>query len=454
MNTKSIWQQEVRLPSFPALSGDEEVPVAIIGGGIAGLLTAHLLQERGIRALVLEAGRICSGQTGRTTAKITSQHDLIYASLIDRLGEDAARQYARANEAAIAEYARIIEEGRIDCGFTRCSACLYSQMESTLLEQEMQAAKTLGLPAAFTRNTELPFPIAGAVLFADQARFHPLEFLRAIADGLDIRENTRVLSVEDNRIHTECGTVTAEHIVFACHYPFVNVPGWYFARMHQERSYVLALESPWLPNDVHLGVDSNGLSLREAEGFLLLGGGGHRTGENVDGGNYDALRDAARTLFPGSREVAHWSAQDCVTVDRIPCIGQYARSQPRWYVATGFAKWGMTTAMAAARIISGMIAGDVPDFAEVFSPQRPVLLADNMKPLMNEAGHALRSLAKVTPAPRRGKLGLSLSRFPLRCGWRAAGRPGAVRPGKPQNMKTPGTNMIPGNMLTSPTASH
>lgn len=417
MNTMSIWRKTAALPEFAPLAANETVPVAIIGGGIAGLLTAHMLQERGIRALVLEADTICSGQTGRTTAKITSQHDLIYADLIERLGESAADQYARANEAAIADYARIIEDGRIDCGFTRCDAYLYSQTESAPLEQEADAARRLGLAASFTRSTELPFPIAGAVRFADQAQFHPLKFLRAIVDGLDIREHTRVLSVEDDMIHTERGTVTAEHIVFACHYPFVNAPGFYFARMHQERSYVLALESTWLPQHVHLGVDGDGLSFREAEGYLLLGGGGHRTGENPDGGKYDALRDAARRLFPGSREVAHWSAQDCVTVDRIPCIGHYARSQPHWYVATGFAKWGMTTAMTAAKIISGMIAGDTPDYADVFSPQRPVISQDNMKPLMNEAGHVVRSLAKVTPAPRCRHLGCELTWNPDEESW-------------------------------------
>ena len=261
MNTMSIWHKSVTLPEFPPLSGDESAEVAIIGGGMAGLLTAHFLRERGIRALVLEAGRICSGQTGRTTAKITSQHDLIYASLIDRLGEDAAAQYARANEAAIADYARMIEEGRIACDFTRCDAFLYSRTEAAPLEQEAQAASRLGIAADFTRESELPFEIAGAVRFREQARFHPLKFLRAIVDGLDIRENTCVLSVEDDRIHTDRGTVKAEHIVFACHYPFVNAPGFYFARMHQERSYVLALENTWLPRHVHLGIDGEGLSL-------------------------------------------------------------------------------------------------------------------------------------------------------------------------------------------------
>ena len=405
MNTKTIWSDTVKMPAFPPLSGDMRVHTAVIGGGIAGLLTAWFLKQQGVSALVLEADRLCAGQTGRTTAKITSQHDLIYADLIGRLGEDAAGQYAQANEAAVAEYARIIDRGRIRCDFTPCEATLYSRTETSVLMQEAEAARRLGIAAAFTRDSELPFPIAGALRFSGQARFHPLKFLRAVAEDLDVREHTRVLAVEDDCLQTEGGTVTAEHIVFACHYPFVNVPGWYFARMHQERSYVLAMQSAWLPRQVHLGVDGDGLSLREAEGLLLLGGGSHRTGENPEGGRYETLRAAARTLFPGSREVGCWSAQDCVTVDRLPCIGAYARSQPRWYVATGFAKWGMTSAMVSARILSGMIAGGVPDWAEVFSPQRPVLSQDNMKPLMDEAGHALRNLARVTPAPRCTHLG-------------------------------------------------
>lgn len=417
MHDISIWHKSAALPRFSPLSGDRQVHAAIIGGGITGLLTAHLLREKGIHALVLEANRLCSGQTGRTTAKVTSQHDLIYADLIDCIGEDAAAQYARANEEAIAEYGRIIREGRINCGFTPCDAYLYSTAESAVLEKEAQAAKKLGIRAAFTRESELPFPVAGALRFSGQARMHPLRLLVAIVPGLDICEETRVLAVEDDRILTDTGTVQAEHIVFACHYPFVNVPGWYFARMHQERSYVLALENAWLPRHVHLGVDGDGLSFREAEGMLLLGGGSHRTGENRGGGKYDLLRNKARALFPGSREVACWSAQDCVTADRIPCIGQYARSRPRWYAATGFAKWGMTTAMAAARIISGLICGDVPEWAGVFSPQRPVIRPETIGPLMNETGHALRGLIRVTPAPRCTHLGCELTWNPDEDSW-------------------------------------
>lgn len=404
MERPSLWQQTTELPSFPALEGDMKTEVLIIGGGQTGLLTARLLRERGVEALVLEADRIGGGQTGRTTAKITSQHGLIYDRLIRQMGREAAGMYARANEQAIAEYGRIIAADGISCGFERRAAFLYSRTESTPLAQEAEAARSLGIDASFLRETELPFPVAGAVRFGGQAQFHPLRFLQGIVPGLQIREKTRVLRLEGQRAHTGRGTVMAKHIVFASHYPFVNLPGLYFMRMHQERSYVLALAAPWLPQEgMYLGNDGDGLSLREAEGLLLLGGGAHRTGENREGGRYDWLRDQAKALFPGSRETACWSAQDGITLDGLPYIGQYARSRPGWYVATGFGKWGMTGAMVSAQLLTGMICGEAPTWAGVFSPQR-FHAAASARTLADEAGHALRGLSRPLLEPTRAAL--------------------------------------------------
>ncbi|MBQ8200234.1 MAG: FAD-dependent oxidoreductase [Clostridia bacterium] len=399
MNHASIWQQ-TKLPEHPSLTGNLHTEAAVIGGGMAGLLTAWALQQRGIRAIVLEASRIASGQTGRTTAKLTSQHGLIYARLTDQLGRSGAAQYARANEEALSAFARLIRDKHIDCGFTPCDACLYSTNGTDELLRETDAARSLGLDAAFVLDTELPFPVSGAVRFRNQARFHPLKFLRAITGSLTIYEHTRVLSVDGLRIHTDHGDVTAEHVIFACHYPFVNVPGLYFMRMHQERSCVLALQNPWKPHHIYLGADADGLSLREAEGLLLLGGSGYRTGENESGGRYNLLRRQASALLPGCREVACWSAQDCITLDGVPYIGQYSPRAPGWYVATGFAKWGMTSSMASAILLSGMICGQPPEWAAVFSPQRFKLSA-SARSLADETGHALRGLSReVFSLPR------------------------------------------------------
>ena len=213
-----------------------------------------------------------------------------------------------------------------------------------------------------------------------QAQFHPLKFLQALADRLTIYERTPVEHVEGGTLFTPRGTIEAGRVVFASHYPFVNVPGLYFARMHQERSYAIALENAVLPAGMYYGLEPNAWSLRSYRGTVILSGGAHRTGRN-GGGHYAALREAAQALFPGSREAAHWSAQDCMTASGVPYIGRFSARDPQWYVATGFRKWGMSNAMAAAELLTALICdGSHPD-AAVFDPgdllqQRPGRIAE------------------------------------------------------------------------------
>ena len=211
----------------------------------------------------------------------------------------------------------------------------------------------------------------------------------------------RVLEAEGDRLHTAGGTVRAERIIFACHFPFVNAPGYYFLRMHQERSYVLALSgAPRVPG-MYYSVDPGGLSLRPAEGLLLVGGGGHRTGENRQGGIYEALARSAGLLFPGSRETARWSAQDCMTLDGVPYIGPFSSAAPGWYVATGFGKWGMTSSMVSALLLRDQILGRENPWAELFSPQR-FTPAASAASLLDNGLHAARDLGRLPLAPARG----------------------------------------------------
>ncbi len=324
----SIWSETTQIAPRPPLPGDLETDTAVIGGGMAGVLTAWLLKEAGVESVVLEAQRLGSGQTRNTTAKITSQHGLIYDKLTRRFGAEQAGQYARVNQRAIAEYRRIVRELAIDCALEERAAYLYSTLDEDALRAEAHAARALGLNAQFTAQTALPFPVKGAVRFEEQAQFHPLRFLAAVAEQVTVYEQTLVLRVDGGRVETDRGTVRARHVVFACHFPFVNAPGYYFARMHQERSYVLALKNAPQLDGMYYGVDPEGLSFRNAGEYLLLGGGNHRTGENSAGGRYELLRQAARRCYPDSREAAHWSAQDCITLDGVPYIGVYAPSVP------------------------------------------------------------------------------------------------------------------------------
>ncbi len=395
-----IWDASTVLPRFQPLRGDIARDVAVIGGGMAGVLTAYFLQKQGLRVTVVEAGRVGSGQTGKTTAKITAQHGLIYARLIGQLGEDGARQYARANLRAIEDYRALIAEESIDCEFEERPAYLYSTHETAPLEQEARAYARLGIPSAFTMHTTLPFPVTGAVRMEGQAQFHPLKFLGEIARRLEIYEDTRVLRVEGERVITDRGTVQAPQVVFACHYPFVNAPGYYFLRLHQERSYVLALEGAGKLDGMYYGVDEDGLSFRNAGEYLLLGGGNHRTGENRCGGKYESLRQAACRLYPDSREVARWSAQDVMPASGVPCIGRFSADRPNWYVATGFQKWGMSTSMAAARILTAAIAGEEDMYGAVFSPSR-LHLSASAGNLLEDGKHAVLGLSRTVLAPPR-----------------------------------------------------
>ena len=401
---ESIWTESCLIKEREPLKGNIEAEIAVIGAGLAGLLAASALQEAGHRTIVLEANRIASGQTRNTTAKITSQHGMIYRRLIDTVGKSKARQYAMANEAAVETYRRLIAEENIDCSFEERSAFVYGN-DGKELEAEAEAASSLGLPASFVRETALPFPTAGAVRFAHQAQFHPLQFIDHIARPLTVYENTSALRVEDDQIETTGGQVRAKQIVFACHYPFVNFPGMYFARMHQERSYVLALESASRVDGMWIGSGEGAFSFRNYKDLLLLGGGGHRCGENRAGGKYELLRKMAKSWFPDSREIAHWSAQDCVSADGIPYIGRYAESRPNWYVATGFHKWGMTSAMASAMLLRDLICGRENPYADVFAPDR--FDAKTLTGIAAEGGQAVKGLAKELfqiPAERAAEI--------------------------------------------------
>ncbi len=370
----------------------ESWDVIVVGAGMAGLLSAYYLQEAGKKVLVLEADKVASGQTGRTTAKITSQHGLKYSKLIKAVGARKAKLYAQANEAAIREYEKLIRKNGIECQFERVPACLYSMRKEEELRKEAEAATKLGIDAFFTKHTELPFAVAGAVCFPNQAQFEPLAFVEAIAAKLTIKEETRVLTIKGNRVITRDGEFTASDIVAATHYPLLNVPGFYFLRQHQERSYVLALSGCEKLSEMYYGIDKDGLSFRQMGDNLLLGGSGHRTGQSGKEA-FERLKGAAKTYFPDCQIVNQWAAQDCMPHDGIPFIGKYSIFTPNLYVATGFQKWGMTSSMVAALVLRDEICGNENDYRKLFSPQR-MNIGASFKNLILDVGISVKGLAR------------------------------------------------------------
>ena len=396
----SIWEKETVLPQYESLKQDLTVDVAVIGGGMAGILTAYLLQKQGVNVVVLEAKTIGSGQTGKTTAKITLQHHLIYHKLVSSLGIEQAKLYADANKEAIGMYRNLAKRCTDAVAFEEKENILYATQNANAIEKEVKAMQQLDLKADLITQTELPFPIAAAVSLEGQAQFQPLAFLKEISADLTIFEHTMVQTIEDNIIKTNQGNVTEKHIVITAHYPFINIPGYYFLRQHQERSYVLALKDAQQYRGMYLGIDEPSYSFRNAGEYLLFGGASHRTGENRCGGHYDTLRKAAHQFYPNTQEVACWSAQDCMTIDHIPYIGPYAFGMEGVYVATGFQKWGMTSSMVSAMILSDLILEKENPYLSVFTPHR-LHIGLSAKQAVKDTVHSVRGLATGFMAPPR-----------------------------------------------------
>ena len=387
----SLWSDTEILPKFPSLKGEASTDVLIIGGGMAGLLCALLLKHRGISCIVAEANRVASGATKNTTAKLTSQHGLLYNRLMEKKGLESAQMYLKANETALEEFRSLCKN--IDCSFEESSNFVYSLDDRGALEKETLALQKLGIRARLATTPSLPFPTQGAVEFPNQAQFHPLRFIKSILQELQIYENTPIHSIEDSFAVSDAGRIRAKAFVVATHFPFINKHGSYFIKLYQQRSYVLALSGANIPKGMYIGDTENSFSFRMAEGLLLLGGGGHRTGK--PGGNWELLRKKAAKWYPDAKEEYHWSAQDCISLDGFPYIGRYSGRTQNLYVASGFNKWGMTSSMAAAMILADSICGKTNDCAPIFSPSRNILTPRMFSNLWEASKNLL------TPSPKR-----------------------------------------------------
>lgn len=386
----SIWRG-TPMPSYPPLESDARTDVLIIGGGMTGILCARLLTDAGVDCMVVEARTIGSGVTGDTTAKITAQHGLFADELIRQLGRDRAHRVTAGRQAATEAFYRLCAS--MNCDFRPADSCVFSRFDREILDRELKALEDLGVSARFRQHLPLPFRTAGGVVFPGQAVFHPLKFMAEAAKGLDIREHTQVRTVDGHRAHTARGVITADRIIVATHFPFLNWHGGYFARLYQERSYALALEHAPTMGGMYLDADSKGLHFRDYGDTVIISGGGHRTGKANR--NWRPLREFVRRYWPQAVETAAWATQDCMTMDGLPYVGPYSSKVPHVLVATGYEKWGMTGSMVAAQILTDHLMGREHPCSELFTPQRalplPKLAVNGMEAAMD----------MLTPLPRR-----------------------------------------------------
>ena len=395
----SLWSANTRDVHFPQLKENIKTDVVIVGGGLAGVLCLKELTDRGVDCVLLEAKSIGSGTTQNTTAKITFQHGIIYDKLIKSIGIENAHKYLDANRNALKKFREMSKN--FPCGFEEKEAYIYSTTDRQKIENEIIAYEKLGIKAEFIPDIPLPVKSVGAVKVSGQAQFHPIEFLFSVAKGLNIYENSKVIEFLPNKARCTCGSVTANKIIIATHFPIINKHGAYPLKLYQHRSYIIAAKGAPDVNGMYLEDKEDGLSFRNYKDYLLIGGGDHRTGKN--GGGYKVLENFCKRNFRDATIDYHFATQDCISLDDIPYIGKYSKSSENIYVATGFNKWGMTSSMVAADILSDMVTGAENPYVDIFSPTRSIL----QPKLISNIFHSVTGI--ITPTtPRCPHLGCAL----------------------------------------------
>lgn len=358
---------------------DVKFDVAVIGGGLAGLMCAYELTERDYKVCVVEAKRIGCGETRNSSAMLSFAHDLVYERLIDKQGIETARQYLALNKRGLDKIVRIITENNIDCGFNRADMYLFATTKKGAqdLLKERDAYDRLGFKTDVADSTELPYYIEKALKIEGQGYLDPYKFVLGLRDaliqrGTMIYENCRVTEApQGNRLAVKEHEIIADNFIVATHFPYINMPGYYFAKMYQSRSHNVVFKCKEKLANIYESVEEDGYEYRPVNDGILCGGANVRTGKYAYASQYRIIEEHIKDKFDVDTDLitAKFSAQDCMTFDMLPFVGRYSCNIDNIYVVTGFNKWGFTTSAAAAEINADCIEGNSLE-VNIFDPHR------------------------------------------------------------------------------------
>ena len=413
MNSYWISSTE-NLKSIHKLDNDYTADVCVVGAGITGLSTAYYLSKNGLKVIVVDKDDIGKKASGHTTAKITLQHGLIYDYLFNTFNLDFAKKYFCANKEAIDNIKNIIDSEKIDCDFEYKNNYIYASKKEDVqkIKNEITAINTIycNSYSQFVQNCGLPFETFGAIEIQNQAQFHPRKYMLGLAksiinnNGL-IFTNSLVYDVKKYNNGYICYTdnfeIKSKYLVIASHYPFINFPGFYFSKMYQSTSYAIAIDTEKkVPNEMYINDGEPVLSFRTIKDkdkrLLIISGGNHKTGYSPDSEDfygYSYLKKKALELFPDCKVLYKWDTRDCISLDKVPYIGEFSMFMTNAYVATGFNKWGMTSSNVAANIICDSILEKDNLYADIFNSKRfgPIKNKDEMKNMINQVYHSFVS---------------------------------------------------------------
>lgn len=382
------------------IDNNYESDVCIVGAGMCGLSTGYYLAQKGLKVIIVDKDNIGQKTSGNTTAKITFQHNLIYDYLINSFGIEFALGYLNSNMEAIPNIKNIIDTENIDCDFEYQDNYVYTtkQEELTKIHNEVKALNILSGSlisynqekgnsfAQFVTNCELPFKICGAIKVKNQAHFHPLKYMFGLTNAIQnygglVFTNSLVSDIQRNdeyyTTYVNQYSIKSKYVVIASHYPFINFLGFYFSKMYQSTSYVLGVDTKkHLFDGMYINPVEPTFSYRTAKygdrRILIITGGDHKTGYAPDNSStgYEILEKEIFKHYPNSEILYKWNTRDCITLDKVPYIGNFSNFMPNMYVATGFNKWGMTNSNIAANIIKDKILGIENKYSFVYDSTR------------------------------------------------------------------------------------
>lgn len=420
--------EKINKNRFNKIDQNYSADVCIIGAGLSGLGTAYYLSKKGFKVIVVDKSDIGTKTSGHTTAKITLNHGLIYNYLINTFGIDFASKYYLSNKQAISNIKNIIDTENINCDFEYQDNYIYTTDENNVfkINNEIEAInliekylaknidfnlKNSSINPQFVKKCGLPFKISGAIKTGNQAQFHPVKYMYGLSDSIQsngglIFTNSLVTDVKkkDNEYEVLVNDykITAKYVVLASHYPFIIFPGFYFSKMYQVTSYAIGIEiNENSFNDMYINDCEPTLSFRTAKldnnkRLLIIGGGNHKCGfspESRDIFGYKFLENEIQKYYPNSKILYKWNTKDCITLDKVPYIGEFSSLMPNVFVATGFNKWGMTMSNVSANIISDCILGKQNEFLDIYNSKRlhPITNKEEVK---NEIKQVFKSFVQ------------------------------------------------------------
>ena len=370
---KSIWAETKQQKFGKPPASDIERNIVVVGGGIAGVLTAYFLTERGEKVTLIEANRLFSGVTHNTTAHITAQQGYIYFDLAKNKSKEFLELYYQSQLRGIKEFENLIKKYKIDCDFERVDDYLFTITQPKKLKKMYDILTQIGADTEYYENKEiLGFQVKAVIKMKNQAMFHPIKFLNGLPLNFEIFEDTRILDVDLNKkvLYTANHTITANKIIIATNYPIINLKGTYFLKLYKSQSYAVITNNSHDIKGMYQGDFENGLTFRNMHNQIIIGGLDHRTGRADSENKFERLKSVAKKYFKNAKILNNWSANDTVTFDGLPITGPFSKKYKDIYIITGFNKWGMANSMTNSQLITDLITENKNDFKEIFSPQR------------------------------------------------------------------------------------